>query len=59
MRAFVYKADGKHGGFVNFTMAPANRTQQARFGVSDVVIAAILLALVLGTAAILRLVLAS
>jgi hypothetical protein len=54
MKSVVYKADGSRGGFITATIVPANRTHPSNFGVLDAVI---IITLLLGTGALLRLVL--
>lgn len=55
MKSVLCKADGSKGGFVSITLAPANRSAQARFGLVDMII---VLAFLLCTAGLLRFVLA-
>ena len=52
----VFKADGTRGGFITATVVPSKRSEEPRFGFVDGVI---LVALVLGLAAVIRLVLAN
>ena len=35
MRAIVFKVDGKSGDYVKATLAPANRSEEAHFGLLD------------------------
>jgi hypothetical protein len=56
MKSVIYKADGSRGGFISATIVPANRKHPSNFGVLDAVI---IVTLLLGTGALLRLVLAS
>jgi len=54
----VYRADGRAGGFVTASLVPSNRTQMSRFSRLDAVIATVVVILLLGTAALVRLALA-
>jgi hypothetical protein len=54
MKAIVHKTDG-HRGFITSTIVPANRSQEPRFGLLD---AFLIVALLLGTAAVMRFILA-
>jgi len=56
MKSIAYKADGSRGGFITATIVPANRTHQTKFGMLDAII---VITLLLGTATLLRFVLAN
>ncbi len=51
----VYKADPSRGGFIQATLAPVNRVHEPRFYPLDAVM---ILALILGTVAVMRYILA-
>jgi len=52
----VFRADGSRGGFITATVVPSRKSQEPRFSLLDGVI---LIALVFGVAAMMRLVLAN
>jgi hypothetical protein len=58
MKAFVQKADGKHGGFVMLTPTAANRTQETKLGTADWVMIIVLALILAATGVVLRMVLA-
>jgi hypothetical protein len=58
VKAFVHKADGKHGGFVRLLPTAANRTHDTRLGTADWVAIIALVVLLAGAGVVLRMVLA-